>query len=188
MLALFMTTIEDDDREKIKFLYDNYHSFVLSVARKLLMMSGDKNAALNGEDVAQNVFIKLTRYIDSVDFNSGASKMSTYIYTVTKNEVMNFLEKEKKHDESEANIENAMDDDDFFGALFIKERYAETVDIIRRLDDELKIPLILRFGFEKSVCEVAKITGKSERQIYYLIEKGKKTIIEETEKRGGKNE
>lgn len=182
MIGLLCAMVDDDNKDKVRFLYDNYHKYVLSVARKLLKKSGDKNFKLDSEDVVQNVYIKLTMYIKTVDFNSGASKMTTYLYAVTKNEVNTFLKKEDREVATE--MSESIPDDDFFEALCLRERYEQTVEMIRALDDEIKIPMIMKYGFEKTAGEIAELVGVTERQVYYLIEKGKRAIIEKIGKEG----
>ena len=96
--------------------------------------------------------------------------------------VNTFLKKEDR--EVAAEMSESIADDDFFEALCLRERYEQTVEMIRALDDEIKIPMILKYGFEKTAGEIAELVGVTERQVYYLIEKGKRAIIEKIGKEG----
>ena len=40
MLGMLFAIVGEEDREKVKFLYDNYHKYVLTVARSLLKEAG----------------------------------------------------------------------------------------------------------------------------------------------------
>ena len=176
MLGLLFAMVGEEDKEKVRFLYDNYHKYVLTVSRSLLREAGDKNYVSNGEDVTQNVFLKLTAYIKSVNFNASGSELTAYVYTIVRNEVSTFLQKEKKP-RTESVSESVDPDDDFIEKLYIKERMIDVENAIKRLDDELRTPIILKFVFEKTAKEISELTGVPERQVYYRIEKGKAAIL-----------
>lgn len=78
--------IEIKHNNKIAFekLYNQYNKLVYGVAFSILKNKQDS------EDIVQNVFMKL----HTIDKNKlPSSNESTWLYSVTKNETLNFLQK-----------------------------------------------------------------------------------------------
>ncbi len=85
-LKIIFQGIKDGNKEDIELLYKNYHSIVYGVAFSIL-----KNKE-NSEDVTQNVFTKILKMDPSLLPTQGEA---SWLYVVTKNEVMQFLRKQK---------------------------------------------------------------------------------------------
>ena len=85
-LKIIFQGIRNGNREDIGLLYNNYHSIVYGVAFSIL-----KNKE-NSEDVTQNVFTKILKMDPSLLPTQGEA---SWLYVVTKNEVMQFLRKQK---------------------------------------------------------------------------------------------
>ena len=87
-LKIIFQKIKNGDETGIEILYEKYYSMIFGVAYSIL-----KNKE-NSEDVVQNVFTKIIK----MDKNLLPSKgESSWLYIVTKNEVMQFLRRQKIH-------------------------------------------------------------------------------------------
>ena len=78
--------LKDGDKNAIELLYKNYHDIVYGIAFSILRNKD------NSEDITQNVFTKLLR-IEKDQLPSKGE--ASWLYTVTKNEVFQFLRKQK---------------------------------------------------------------------------------------------
>lgn len=78
--------MRDDDKNSFEELYAKYYNTVFGVAFSIL-----KNNE-NSEDVTQNVFAKILKMDKNLLPSQGES---SWLYTVTKNEVIQFLRKQK---------------------------------------------------------------------------------------------
>ena len=85
-LKIIFQGIKNGNKEDIELLYKNYHSIVYGVAFSIL-----KNRE-NSEDVTQNVFAKILKMDPNLLPSQGEA---SWLYVVTKNEVMQFLRKQK---------------------------------------------------------------------------------------------
>ncbi len=85
-LKIIFQGIKEGNKDGIELLYKNYHSIVYGVAFSIL-----KNKE-NSEDVTQNVFTKILKMDPSLLPTQGEA---SWLYVVTKNEVMQFLRKQK---------------------------------------------------------------------------------------------
>lgn len=85
-LKIIFQGIKSGNKGDIELLYKNYHDTVYGIAFSIL-----KNRD-NSEDVTQNVFAKLLK-MDAHLFPSQGE--ASWLYTVTKNEVFQFLRKQK---------------------------------------------------------------------------------------------
>ena len=85
-LKIIFQGIKNGNKANIELLYKNYHDIVYGIAFSIL-----KNKD-NSEDVTQNVFTKLLK-LDSNHFPTQGE--ASWLYTVTKNEVFQFLRKQK---------------------------------------------------------------------------------------------
>jgi RNA polymerase sigma factor (sigma-70 family) len=81
-----ISQVLNGDQQAYAVLVDRYQSYVFTLA--LRMVKGREDA----EEIAQDVFIKAYKYLK--DFR-GASKFSTWIYTIVNNTAISFLRKKK---------------------------------------------------------------------------------------------
>lgn len=132
----------DGDKEKYSILIERYEAKLIRYAQFLLK---DYDNAL---DVVQEAFIKA--YINLNSFNRSKS-FSSWIYRITHNEAINFINKSKKShslssldkDEDEFYFEN--DFDEHLDKLFLKK---EVKKCIAKLDIKYQEVIVL-FYFER---------------------------------------
>ena len=79
------------DKKSFKKVYDHYSSFVWKVIFRTV--NGDREAA---EKILQDVFIKVYRKLSSFKFSA---LFSTWLYRITFNETLLYLNKKKKQNE-----------------------------------------------------------------------------------------
>jgi len=154
--SIFQKIISGDENA-IEELYKNYKELVINIAFSIV-----KNRDLS-EEIAQSVFIKI---IKSDKSKLPISNESSWIYTVTKNETIEYLRKQH----------NEIDIDDIYDIANLKNEIDEIIDIdnfntiIKCLDEKEKeivfFKIISDFTF-KEIAEILKIPIGTVQWKYY---------------------
>ena len=171
MFLLFLIAADEENFRKILTLYDKYHVNMLRYARSLLRLSGDKNYNNDAEDIIQNAFLKISRYIDRIDLSRSEEAVGGYLFTIVENEVSNFLSKQEKHGELDEML-IICEECDLFEEFSKKELYNHIVREIKRLDPKYSEVLWMRLVEDMSVREIAEMLDLKEQTVYTRIERG----------------
>jgi len=154
--------IEIKHNNKIAFekLYNQYNKLVYGVAFSILKNKQDS------EDIVQNVFTKL----HTIDKNKlPSSNESTWLYSVTKNETLNFLQKNNNdisletvyEMEDKNNQINEIIDQDSYNRLISKLEYEEK--------EIISLKILGNFSFDKIGKLLNKPTGTVKWKYYKSI-------------------
>lgn len=112
------------------------------------------------EDVAQEVFLKVYRFLDK--HNRG--KFTTWLYTITLNVVRDMY----RHEQSQKRRVEALkrfSSEPFYEKEHFSEQSRELHEYIQALDDMYKIPIILHYFHDQSFKEIAAVLNVSEGAI-----------------------
>lgn len=141
--------IEIKHNNKIAFekLYSQYNKLVYGVAFSILKNKQDS------EDIVQNVFMKL-HTIDKSKLPS--SNESTWLYSVTKNETLNFLQK-KNNDINLETVYEIEDKNNEINEIIDQDSYNR---LISKLEDEEKEIISLKILGNFSFDEIGKLLNK----------------------------
>ncbi len=128
----------------------------------------------DAEDVSQEVFIKIFRYLPSFKFESS---FKTFIYRVTVNTALDFLRKNKvAHEEISENIESA--EPGIESKIIVKEREKAVENAISELSEELRDAVVLREYDGLSYAEIAEVLEVKVGTIKSRILRGREKIRE----------
>ena len=177
MLQFLLTLADKSDHEKVEYIYHKYHQDMLRLARSRLSQMGSVNYQLDAEDVVQNAFVKIVRYIGKIDFSLSEQAIHSYIMAIVANEVINFLS-DTVYCESWDQYENSLPDNDFLEKLRIREQYQEVMSAIAQLDERYSITLSLRYVDNMSVKDMSVLLGIEEKSVYTRLERGKQKLLE----------
>jgi RNA polymerase sigma factor (sigma-70 family) len=136
-------------------LVDRYQSYVFTLALRMVKNRED------AEEVAQDAFIKAYKYL--ADFK-GASKFSTWLYTIVNNTGISFLRKKKLDVQSLDNEQVFERADNFDSGMRAdtveqKSRLAMVNDAIGLLSPDDAQIITLFYKAEQSLEETAQILG-----------------------------
>ena len=95
--AALVRRAQNGDEAAFASIVELYERFVYNTAVRVLRMSGGNPD--DGEDVAQNVFLKAWRSLDSF---RGDCAVSTWLYRMTQNVCIDFLRKQKRQQQGAA--------------------------------------------------------------------------------------
>ena len=129
----------------IEQIYMEYHDRVMGYIYARLRSRAD------AEDLCQDVFEKVNMKLDS--FDSGKASISTWIYSITRNSVIDFYRRSHPHEEIDENMaqDGAVDD-----SLLNNETLDELADALERLPAQLREIIVLRYYDGMPLTEIAK--------------------------------
>ncbi|WP_242966372.1 RNA polymerase sigma factor [Clostridium sp. BSD9I1] len=170
--------IREGDKEAFQELYNKYAEYALRTAAAITRNK------MNAADAVQETFIRIYKNIESFDIDK---PFEPWLYRILVNECNRILSKNSNtiliDDFIQNNLQGAIEDQRKF------EEYESLYKAIESLDDNNKIPIILKYlkGFKEN--EIAEILGINVNTIKSRLFKGRqklKTLIEKLE-RGSDN-
>lgn len=180
MLQFLLLLTDQSNHEKITCIYDNYHRFMMNFTVSKLKNMGRRNYVFDSEDIVQNSFMKITRYIHDIDFSMGEKMIKNYVFAILNNEICNFLNNNEELEEIEEDFLE-QEEYDFIEVLSIRERYNSVVKAIEALDDRYSSTLFLFYCKEMSVNRISELMGISVKTIYTRIARGKTLLLDSLE-------
>ena len=121
------------------------------------------------EDVVQTVFLKVYSNLDKYDETKAS--LSTWIYTITRNTVYDYLKEKRGHPVLELvdnTVDSAEEPDD---SLLNQEALEELACALQKLPQNQRDIIILIYYHGKPKTEVAKILDITYGQLRYLHDK-----------------
>ena len=145
------------------FIYTQYRDKVFGFVRSKIVNQTE------AEDIVQTVFLKVYGNLDKYDETKAS--LSTWIYTITRNTVYDYLKEKRDHPVIEL-IENtvysAEEPDDL---LLNQEALEELACALQKLPQNQRDIIILIYYHGKPKTEVAKILDITYGQLRYLHDK-----------------
>jgi len=155
-----IASYKNGEEEDFKKLIDRYTSPLFNFAARLT----NKDEA---EDIVQEVFIKAWKNINRFDENKASFK--TWIFTIAKNTITDFLRKNKGvlfsdiggDDEADSFAENIPDESLLPDAALEKLEDATFLNkILEKLNGAYREILVLHYQEEMTFDEIGKVLGK----------------------------
>lgn len=131
-------------------IYEAYHGKVMGYIRARVSRWAD------AEDLCSEVFEKVQRKLD--DFDSSKASVSTWIFTITRNTVIDYFRRRKPSEELDENLSDGAELDE---DLLNGETLSELASALRSLPDEMRDIIVLRYYDGKPLTEIAELMGLS---------------------------
>lgn len=159
-------------------LVDRYKAFVFTIVLRYIKSRED------AEEVSQDIFVKAFRSL--ADFK-GASKFSTWLYTITTTSCLTFLRKKKLDVQSLDNENIFATADNIDGGMRAnqieqKSRVAMVNRAINMLGPDDAQVLTLFYKGEQSLEEVAKVLGKEPNAVKVQLHRARTRLKEKLQK------
>lgn len=171
--------MEINKKAKMEQLYSLYESAVYAIAYSIL------NNVEQAEDVTQDTFLKIYSYLDDIE-EVGSKRTKVFITKIVKNTAIDIYRKNQKISTYSENIEDTMSEDT--DPANIVERQLVTLYKLDALDsamsdisDYLRKIIIMRYGYELKMTEIADILGKDSATIRKQMERARKYLAEKLE-------
>ena len=134
----------------IETIYLQYYSKVMGYIHSRIRNRAD------AEDICSDVFEKVQRKLP--EFDPAKASVSTWIFTITRNTVIDHYRRSKPVEELD---ENLSDNTELDESLLNNETLSELAEALRALPEELRDIIVLRYYDGKPLTEVAEIMGLS---------------------------
>ena len=138
----------------IETIYRDYHDKVLNFIR------GKVNSPDDAEDICSDVFIKVQNYLGG--YNSEKASLSTWIFTIARNTVIDFYRTSKTTEEIPEELSSDFQVD---SELLNRETLSEIAEAINKLSDEERTVIVLHYYEGLKLREIEARTGLSYGQV-----------------------
>lgn len=165
----------DPRLQELKGVIDAYEKPLLGYISRLL-----GGGSLFAEDIVQNTFLKLIRsWKDSL---APSPALSSWLYRVARNEMIDFVRKEKRqrllhaeHGEEIIGGQDAPNDPrELTGA--VSDQALGAAEALQRLTERERELVVLKVYEEKSYKEIAEITGLSVSNVGFILHAAMKKL------------
>lgn len=142
----------------IETIYTEYHDKVLSYIRSKV------NSREDAEDLTAEVFLKIQKKL--VDYDEEKAGVSTWIYTIARNSVIDFYRVNKTTEELPDELsEELASDDETDSQVLRQETLMELADALNRLSSEERAVIVFRYYDGLSLTDIQKKMGLSYGQV-----------------------
>ncbi|MBO5009865.1 MAG: sigma-70 family RNA polymerase sigma factor [Clostridia bacterium] len=177
MLQFLFTLTDESNHGKVEHIYYTYHEYMMKCAVSKFQSMGRTNALYDAEDAVQATFMKITKYINAIDFSRGEKDVKNYCFAILSNEILNVLSDNQEDFEFDEEFCSEIEYN-FIEELEIKERYDEVVKAIEALDERYSTTLYLALCKEMTPNEIANIMGLTVKTVYTRLARGRKLLLE----------
>ena len=176
MLQYLLTLSDESNHGKIEHIYNTYHDFMMRYAVSKLKCMGRTNFLYDAEDAVQNAFVKITKYLDNIDFSREENDVKNYVFSILSNEICNVLNENEENFEFDEEF-CSKKEYNFIEELELKERFNEVVNAIKNLDEKYSSTLYLVYFKEMTVNEISEMMGITTKTVYTRLSRGKQLLL-----------
>ena len=158
------------NKQDCEFIYTQYRDKVFGFVRSKIFNQTE------AEDIVQTVFLKVYSNLDQYDETKAS--LSTWIYTITRNTVYDYLKEMRDHPVLELidnTVDSAEEPDD---SLLNKEELEELACALEKLPQDQRDIIILLYYKNLERKNVAEILGMTYGQLRYLHDKALRRLGE----------
>ena len=175
MLQFLLTICDEQYHSRIEYIYNRFHIDMFRFARDKFISMNSYNPELDAEDAVQRAYLRITQYIDKLEFPIHDNKLKCYVFSVVLHEVLRISEENTKNLPFREEIffddgYNIIEDID------IQLMYEDVVKAIEDLDLVYSVTLLLRYERGLSPKEIAEMMEISEKTVYTRLSRGKKML------------
>lgn len=174
MLTFLLTLTDENDHDKIVYLYNTYHKEMLRVARGILK---DRPSAIcDAEDAVQEAFVKICKYTKSINFDVESYQLRAYVMAIVTNEAKNIMKTPDLLciDEFEDMV---FTDDEFLQKIIETDDYDDIVHAIQRLDDRYSNLLQMKYVYQFKNDQIADVLKMPLNTVYTNLRRGKIILL-----------
>ena len=131
-------------------IYTEYSGKVMGYIRARIRSSAD------AEDIHSEVFEKILRKIE--DFDETKASLNTWIFTITRNTVIDHFRRTKPSEELDENLSDNIELDE---DLLNSETLSELAAALTRLPEQMRDIIVLRYYDGKPLTEIAELMNLS---------------------------
>ncbi len=170
-LVYLLSLTDESNYSKVMALYA-YHDDAIRFAKKRLKMANVPSYEHDAEDVVQNAYENIIRYIDSVDFSVTDKQLKSYTFSIVVNEI-NAILKSRIILEDIDECDYVADVGDIVDQVQAKEDYDKVVKAIKSMDERYSMVLFCRYIKDMDAKEIADKLKIPTKTVYTRLRRGK---------------
>ena len=175
MLQFLLTICDEQYHSRIEYIYNRFHDDMMRFAVSKFRTMGSRNPVLDAEDAVQRAYLRITQYIDKLEFPIHDKKLKCYVFSVVLHEVLRISEENTKNLPFREEIffddgYNIIEDID------IQLMYEDVVKAIENLEPVFSVTLLLKYERGLSPKEIAEMMEIPEKTVYTRLSRGKKML------------
>ena len=156
------------DSEALTILIDKYKDIAFNLALSIVKNRDD------AKDITQDSFLKI---LENINRFRSDSKFSTWLYRIVYNQSIGFIKRENRANSVDYSllIEISENNDNKEGEI------QDLYKAINKLEDTDRNIIMLFYLAEKTIKEIAQITGLSISNIKVILHRARKKLVEKME-------
>lgn len=166
MIILTFDTQEECD--KFTYLYEKYYKIVYYTILRFI------NDRILAEDLLNDIYIRIGENLSKVDMND-PKRCQNFIITISRNYCISYLRKKNKMNEEFLEDSDFMSNskEDVLTEIIEKELFDRIMTEVRKLDDNYKSVMELKYinGFQDD--EIAKFLGIKKKTVHMRLYRAK---------------
>ena len=176
MLAFLLSICDEKYHDKLEHLFYTYHDKMLQFARNRLRKFGRYDCLQDVEDIVQESFANILKYIHRINFDAELAVLECYILKIVGNEVLKHLKLKNKcpqkyiEDIEELIYDSSAEID--FERIETKEEYNAVLAELKAMDEKYSTPLLMQYCVDLSAQEIADVLGIPLKTVYTRLERG----------------
>ena len=174
---LFLAFNTPDDKEKFNYLYNRYSRLLIYKAYEILR---DYSLA---EDAASEAFIRVYKNLDKIE-DCDAGKTAAFLVIIARNCALTLLNKRRRDNTANIDDFDLPAPGDVEDSLISECSANELMQVIDSLSDNLKEPFLLKYAYNMSHKEIAKLLGQTENNVTVRIHRAKAKLMQMLQKGG----
>lgn len=151
------------DKQEYTSIYTEYRPKVLGFVRSKVTSSADV------DDIVQTVFLKVYSHLEKYD--AGKASLSTWIYTITRNTVYDYLRERRDRPALELLDSTAASEEEVYESVMRRETLEELASALEKLPQNQRDIIILLYYKNIERKSVAQMLGMTYGQLRYLHDK-----------------
>lgn len=175
-MLLLLTFAEESERDKFEYLYVSYKNLLLHKAYDIL-----KDYAL-AEDAVSEAYLRVYKNLHKIE-EPASGRAIAFLVTIVKNVALTMLSAGKKLPVEEYD-ETLADDFDMEESALAALGSEKIYTLMERLGEELRGAFLMRYAFDYSNREIAKLFAISETNVRVRLHRAKKQMAALLKKEG----
>lgn len=161
-----------------KIFFDSYNAYSDEIFRFILFKLSDREKA---KDILQDVFMRVWVYISK---NGNVDNMRAFLYKTAGNAVIDEYRRQDRRDSRNESLEALAEESGYDPGFDASDSLIDNIDgkqvmeLIKELPEMYAETLFLRYTENKSISEIAEITGGSDNTVSVRLNRGIKKLKE----------
>ena len=174
---IFLTFNTPDEKRMFEYIYNRYNKLLLYKAYEILR---DPSLA---EDAVSEAFIRIYKNLNKID-DCDSGKTAAFLVIITRNCAITILNRRRRDNPVNIDDLDLQAPGDVEGLVISDCSAVDIMKVIDGLKDNLKEPFLLKYAYDMSHKEIAKLLNLTESNVTVRIHRAKAKLAQLLQKGG----